>query len=215
MKIKQCYQRLELPYEATAIEIRQAYKRLVKKWHPDKFDANSPMKAYAEERLKIINAAYDFLCKHRPSIKTHPISKNENSPIRSLKKSNSLNKFLQNTAFVRSHVFSGLSSTLILLKNLFYSTGSKHVHTCQTEEAANQKSQKNFKQDLRILKESCLKTCNNDKRKQNGYKTIYDLRKHYGPRQKKGTGSISAVAALDKTQTLRPVHRVAPIRSIK
>ena len=57
MRIIDCYHNLELAPTATMAEIRLSYKRLVKKWHPDRFNADSPLKVYAEERLKLINAA--------------------------------------------------------------------------------------------------------------------------------------------------------------
>ncbi len=50
------YQELGVPREATVQEIKKAYQRLAKKWHPDV--NKSPD---AEERFKRINAAYETL----------------------------------------------------------------------------------------------------------------------------------------------------------
>ncbi|MGF7059088.1 DnaJ domain-containing protein [Brassicibacter mesophilus] len=59
------------PYEVLGIreganeeEIRVAYKNLVKKYHPDQY-ANNPLSDLAEEKLKEINEAYDYLTKNK------------------------------------------------------------------------------------------------------------------------------------------------------
>ncbi len=49
--------------EGTDIEgIKRAYKELVKKYHPDQY-MNNPLSDLAEEKLKEINQAYDYLIK--------------------------------------------------------------------------------------------------------------------------------------------------------
>ena len=55
------------PYEvlgvregASEAEIKAAYKKLVKKYHPDKY-ANNPLADLAEEKMQEINQAYDML----------------------------------------------------------------------------------------------------------------------------------------------------------
>ncbi|HYG76167.1 MAG TPA: J domain-containing protein [Planctomycetota bacterium] len=55
-----CLETLELPATATPEQIRQAYRELVKVWHPDRFSEAS-LKARAEEKLKEINTAYEKL----------------------------------------------------------------------------------------------------------------------------------------------------------
>jgi molecular chaperone DnaJ len=57
------------PYEvlgvregSSAEEIKRAYKELVRKYHPDQYQ-NNPLSDLAEEKLKEINDAYDFLIK--------------------------------------------------------------------------------------------------------------------------------------------------------
>ena len=47
---------------ASQEEIKQAYRKLAKKYHPDRY-ANSPMKAEAEKKMQEINEAYDYLSK--------------------------------------------------------------------------------------------------------------------------------------------------------
>lgn len=57
------------PYEVLGIkpgasnaEIKAAYKELVKKYHPDKYQ-NNPLADLAEEKLQEVNEAYDMLMK--------------------------------------------------------------------------------------------------------------------------------------------------------
>ena len=42
-------------------EVRDAYLRLVKAWHPDRFASSPAASALAHERLKEVNAAYDVV----------------------------------------------------------------------------------------------------------------------------------------------------------
>ncbi|MDD5987770.1 MAG: DnaJ domain-containing protein [Eubacteriales bacterium] len=62
---------MENPYEvlgvredATEEEIKAAYKALVKKYHPDRYQ-NNPLADLAEEKLREVNEAYDVLMKQR------------------------------------------------------------------------------------------------------------------------------------------------------
>lgn len=51
------YSILEVPPRAGAEEIREAYKRLARRWHPDR----NPGDQHAEEQIKLINEAYAVL----------------------------------------------------------------------------------------------------------------------------------------------------------
>jgi len=46
---------------ATQDEIRAAYRELAMVWHPDRFPQDSPLQAKAQDKLREINAAYNFL----------------------------------------------------------------------------------------------------------------------------------------------------------
>lgn len=52
------YEILRVPSTATLIEIKRAYKKLVKRYHPDIYEGN---KLFAEKKIKEINEAYEIL----------------------------------------------------------------------------------------------------------------------------------------------------------
>lgn len=61
---------MQNPYEVLGIregasqeEIKVAYREMVKKYHPDKYQ-NNPLADLAEEKLQEINEAYDYLTKN-------------------------------------------------------------------------------------------------------------------------------------------------------
>jgi DnaJ-domain-containing protein 1 len=56
------YEALEIKLGASKDEIKQAYKRLVKKWHPDLFFNQPQLQLQAQEKFKKINEAYTKLC---------------------------------------------------------------------------------------------------------------------------------------------------------
>lgn len=58
--MKNPYEVLGINKNATREDIKKAYKKLVKKYHPDKY-VDNPLRELAEEKLKEINNAYNFL----------------------------------------------------------------------------------------------------------------------------------------------------------
>ena len=54
------YEILGLNPGASEAEIKKAYRELVKKYHPDKYQGN-PLADLAEEKLREVNEAYDTL----------------------------------------------------------------------------------------------------------------------------------------------------------
>lgn len=64
------YEVLEIKEGASEEEIKKAYRELVKKYHPDQYQ-NNPLSELAEEKLREINEAYEYLTKN-PSFKRQP-----------------------------------------------------------------------------------------------------------------------------------------------
>ena len=62
--MKNPYKVLNVPYNATDEEIKQAYRKLAKKYHPDRYQ-NSPLAESASEKMKEINDAYDRITSER------------------------------------------------------------------------------------------------------------------------------------------------------
>ena len=58
MEIVKCYKILELKNGASMNDAKQAYKDMVRVWHPDRFAGNPRLRAKADEKLKEINLAY-------------------------------------------------------------------------------------------------------------------------------------------------------------
>lgn len=58
------YQVLGVNETATDAEIKNAYRELAKKYHPDNY-ADSPLADLAEQKMKEINEAYDMICDMR------------------------------------------------------------------------------------------------------------------------------------------------------
>ena len=70
--LKRCYEILEIKPESTYEEAKLAFRDMVSIWHPDKFSHNSRLKEKAEEKLKLINEAWEqlqaFFCQKEDAI---------------------------------------------------------------------------------------------------------------------------------------------------
>jgi len=60
-KIDRCIEILGLKPGASQEEVNQAYRDLVNVWHPDRFVGNLRLQKKAEEKVKEINAAYEYV----------------------------------------------------------------------------------------------------------------------------------------------------------
>jgi DnaJ-domain-containing protein 1 len=60
-KISRCIEILGLKPNASHEEVTQAYRDLANVWHPDRFVGNPRLQKKAEEKLKEINAAYEYI----------------------------------------------------------------------------------------------------------------------------------------------------------
>jgi len=64
--MKNPYEVLGIREGASEEEIKRAYRDLARKYHPDQY-ANNPLSDLAQEKMKEINEAYDFLMKNKGS----------------------------------------------------------------------------------------------------------------------------------------------------
>jgi len=60
-KINRCIEILGLKPGASQEEVNQAYRDLANVWHPDRFVGNPRLQKKAEENIKEINAAYEYI----------------------------------------------------------------------------------------------------------------------------------------------------------
>ena len=60
-KISRCVEILGLKPGASQEEVNQAYRDLVNVWHPDRFEGNPRLQKKAEEKMKEINGAYEYI----------------------------------------------------------------------------------------------------------------------------------------------------------
>ncbi len=59
------YKVLGISPTATDIEVKNAYRALARKYHPDNYTADNPLADLATEKMKEINEAYDLIMKQR------------------------------------------------------------------------------------------------------------------------------------------------------
>ena len=55
---------LNLGLDARVEDIKRSYRNMVRQWHPDQFNQAPQKQIEAEARIKEINVAYDYLCRH-------------------------------------------------------------------------------------------------------------------------------------------------------
>lgn len=79
LNINDAYSILGLKPGASPREVKQAYRKLVKIWHPDRF-SHPQKKQEAEEKIKQINEAYNKLKSDLPS-SAHPPSQTKQTNI--------------------------------------------------------------------------------------------------------------------------------------
>ncbi len=64
-KMKDAYSILGVSPDATDEEVKAAYRALARKYHPDNFADENPLKSLANEKMQEINAAYDEIQSQR------------------------------------------------------------------------------------------------------------------------------------------------------
>ncbi len=60
-EVHRAYAKLGLPVGSSFEDVRRRYKKLVRKWHPDRFANDPDGQAEAERQLRAINVAYKVL----------------------------------------------------------------------------------------------------------------------------------------------------------
>ncbi len=65
--MKDPYSILGVSPGATDEEVKNAYRNLARRYHPDNYDDNNPLKELAKEKMQEINAAYDEIQRDRTS----------------------------------------------------------------------------------------------------------------------------------------------------
>ncbi|MCI3279638.1 J domain-containing protein [Synechococcus sp. PCC 6717] len=65
LNLEEYWKVLELTPDASIEEIKLAYRRLVRRWHPDLYPHDSVLKTNAEENIKKINIAYEKLLEYK------------------------------------------------------------------------------------------------------------------------------------------------------
>lgn len=70
-EINHCHKVLELENGASLEQVKQAWREMVKVWHPDRFPNDFKLQQKAQERIKEINRAYKILEKYLSSSASH------------------------------------------------------------------------------------------------------------------------------------------------
>jgi len=60
-KMNRCIETLGLRPGASQEELAQGYRDLANVWHPDRFAGNPRLQKKAEEKIKEINSAYEYI----------------------------------------------------------------------------------------------------------------------------------------------------------
>ena len=73
------YSILGVSEDSTDEEIKFAYRELAKRYHPDNYTDDNPLKSLAEEKMQEVNAAYEEIQKDRAKKAKRQNNKKENS----------------------------------------------------------------------------------------------------------------------------------------
>ena len=61
MNLQRCLKILEIENPGSIEDVKKAYRDLVRVWHPDRFQGNPRLKQKAEQKLREINLAFNYL----------------------------------------------------------------------------------------------------------------------------------------------------------
>lgn len=160
------YEVLGIKPGATQDEIKSAYRKLIKQYHPDKF-VDNPLKDLAEEKMMQINEAYDTLTKNSGSTNSGSYNNSNNySNSNSYGgTSNSSYEFQEIRRFIQSRNFSAAETRLnsinnrnaewhylygaVMLNKGWYDSALQHMNTAVNMDPNNFE----YKQGLNALKQ--------------------------------------------------------------
>ncbi|MBO4283419.1 MAG: J domain-containing protein [Clostridia bacterium] len=77
--MKDPYQVLGIPPTATDEEVKEAYRNLARKYHPDNYNADNPLADLATEKMQEINEAYDAIKNERINAKMRAETSGQNA----------------------------------------------------------------------------------------------------------------------------------------
>ena len=86
-ELKRAYQMLDVPPSASPDDIKKAYRRITKRWHPDRYRGGSPAHAEATQMMKQINEAHALIAgaplryTNESPFRTQPKHQRERGPI--------------------------------------------------------------------------------------------------------------------------------------
>ena len=68
-EIQDFYKTLELPMNSSQAEVKEAFRSLARKYHPDRYSQDPANPKNSVERFIAVNAAYEFLKTYKPRVK--------------------------------------------------------------------------------------------------------------------------------------------------
>ena len=77
--MKDPYSILGVSPGASDEEVKNAYRNLARRYHPDNYDDNNPLKDLAKDKMQEINAAYDEIQRDRTPSTSSSSSYSNNS----------------------------------------------------------------------------------------------------------------------------------------
>ena len=84
-ELQRAYQVIGVPFSSSALSIKQAYHRLVRRWHPDLYPKGTPAQDEATFMMKVINEAFSKI-EHAPlryHIASYPAAQQRRSQVSS------------------------------------------------------------------------------------------------------------------------------------
>ena len=89
--------------KSTKDEIRKAHRKLIKRWHPDKFPADTKEQLAATEKTKLINRAWEVLKNYEPLLAE---SQKDYAPPSARRESEKSSRQIERTRVKSSNIYS-------------------------------------------------------------------------------------------------------------